>query len=304
MPVLPATTEQLALARRYVSLVAEARYAEAWQLLTPERQVAEPLDDFFSAWSAWGRVMADDEHQGALLWPSDEDEVRADVWLERPGGSGHRERIVLQLARSIEGWRIADERGQGHHERPGALVPASSADDVARRYVAENYGPMWLADLEVLDQEPFEGGEVVVFRVLNPLLDRKPEPTPTGILLFALPSQDGWQVAGGREIGTIVELGRYAVSCAWTWLRFTPGAPTVAAFYCSVEDSHIAAIELDTVEDHTFRTEVLGRRSVVFHYAWDSAARWPAQQPRSLRLYDAVGRLLDLPTSAMAGGQP
>jgi hypothetical protein len=50
--VLPDTTGQLALARRYLSLVAETRYADAWQLLTRERQVAEPLDEFVSAWRA------------------------------------------------------------------------------------------------------------------------------------------------------------------------------------------------------------------------------------------------------------
>jgi hypothetical protein len=163
---------------------------------------------------------------------------------------------------------------------------------------------MWLADFEVQDQEPFEGGEVVVFRVLNPLLDRKAEPTPTAMLLFAFPSQDGWQMAGGGDIGTVAELGRYAISCAWTWLRFTVGSPTVAAFYCSIEDSRVAAIELDTVEGHAFRAEVLGKRAVVFHYASDSAAHWPAQQPRPLRPYDAAGRLLDLSTSPTAGGQP
>jgi hypothetical protein len=144
----------------------------------------------------------------------------------------------------------------------------------------------------------------VIFRVLNPLLDRRPDPTSTAILLFLQPHGSGWQIAGGGGIGTIAEMDRDAVACAWTWLRFNTDQPTEAAFSCTIEDPRIAVIELDSVEGHRWVADVRGRRAVVFPYAWDMQSKWPAQQPRAIRLFDAAGRGLNLPTSPVAGEGP
>ena len=182
---------------------------------------------------------------------------------------------------------------------------ASTPTDLARTYVVANYGSLWLATLEVLQQEAFEDGQVVVFRVLNPLLEPKTAgPRPTAILLFARPQDGGWRMAGGGGIGTMVEMDRSAVGCAWTWLRFIAGEPTVAAFYCTVEDPHVAAIELERVDGAVQRREVVGQRAAVFPYAWDMGTKWPAQQPRAIRLFDTAGAPLALATSPTQGQQP
>jgi hypothetical protein len=112
-------------------------------------------------------------------------------------------------------------------------------------------------------------------------------------------------MVGGGAIGTVAALDEgWAVSCAWTWLRFVAGEPTVAAFYCAVEDPRVALVELERLDGDVQRAEVAGRQAVVFPYAWDMAARWPAQQPRAIRLYDRTGAALGLPTSPVAGGSP
>ena len=111
-------------------------------------------------------------------------------------------------------------------------------------------------------------------------------------------------MAGGGAIGTMVEMDRYAVGCAWTWLRFIAGEPTVAAFYCTVEDPHVAAIELERVDGAVQRREVVGQRAAVFPYAWDMGTKWPAQQPRAIRLFDTAGAPLALATSPTQGQQP
>ena len=108
-------------------------------------------------------------------------------------------------------------------------------------------------------------------------------------------------MAGGGSIGTIIEMGRYAVACAWTWLRFIAGPPTVAAFYCTVEDPRVAAIELERADGAVQRVDVVGKRAVVFPYAWDMPSKWPAQQPHAIRLFDTTGAPLALMTSLSAG---
>ena len=297
---LPVTSAQQAVVRQYLDLVAAERYADAWQLLTPERQGRETPEAFAADWRAWGRVVPEDG--SPFIWPAAEDQVRAEVWIQYSAGGGSRDRVLFDLQQVGGMWRIADEHGRGHHER-GSPTTSSTPTDLARTYVAGNYGSLWLSTLEVLDEEPFEDGQVVVFRVLDPLLEpRTAGPRPTAILLFALPQDGGWHMAGGGSIGTIIEMGRYAVACAWTWLRFIAGPPTIAAFYCTVEEPRVAASELERVDGAVQRVDVVGKRAVVFPYAWDMQSKWPAQQPHAIRLFDTTGAPLALMTSLSGGG--
>ena len=297
---LPDTSAQQALVRQYLELLAAERYADAWQLLSPDRQRRQPVASFEADWRARGRVALGRVGE-RFLWPADLDEVRADVWRDRPDGSGALERWRFWLAHLGSSVRVAEERPL---DPTASSALSRSPEDVVHRFVIANYGRLWLRTITILHQEPFADGQVVIFRVLNPLLDRRTDPTPTAIVLFLRPHATGWEMAGGGGIGTIAEMDRYAVACAWTWLQFGADEPTEAAFSCTIEDPRVAVLELESVEGHHWVADVRGRRAVVFPYAWDMGSTWPAQQPRTIRLFDAAGRALDLPTSPVAGERP
>jgi hypothetical protein len=299
---LPDTSAQKALARQYLELVTAERYTDAWQLLTPERQRRQSPDVFAADWQAWGRLLPDPSGN-LFVWPAADDEVRADVAIQYSATSWSRDHLSIDLERLANCWRIADEHGRGHHER-GVPTTAGAPTDLARNYVLGIYGSLWLATLDVLDQEPFEDGQVLIFRFVDPLLEpRTAGPRPIAVLLFAEMRDGGWGMSGGGAIGTVAEVDRYAVSCAWTWLRDNEG-PTVAAFYCTVEDPRVAAIELERVDGRVQRLDVTGKRAAMFPYAWDMQTKWPAQQPRAIRLFDIAGNALPLSTSSVIGQAP
>ncbi len=102
----------------------------------------------------------------------------------------------------------------------------------------------------------------------------------------------------------LAELDHYAVSCAWTWLRYNTGQPTVGALYCTVEDPRVAAVELERADGAGQQMAVVGKRAVVFPYARDMQTKRPAQQPRAIRLFDDTGARLGFGTSAVADGLP
>jgi hypothetical protein len=186
--------------------------------------------------------------------------------------------------------------------RSAGTLPRSP-EEAVWQYVAGTWGPLSLPTLALRDQEPFADGQVVVFRVLHPLLNQRPNPTPAAILLFLQPHGRSWDMAAGGAIGTIAGMDRYAVSCAWTWLRDIVGEPTVAAFYCTVEDPRVTAIELERVDGAVQRVDATGKRAVLFPYAWEMRMKWTAQQPRAIHLLDAAGAPLALATSPVAGGE-
>ncbi len=143
---------------------------------------------------------------------------------------------------------------------PLATFPA----ELVWQGVAAAYGALWLASVEILDQEPSADGQVLVYRVLDPLVEpRTAGPRPVAILLFARPVQGGWQTAGGGAIGTIALMDHFAVSCAWTWLRDIAGEPTIAAFYCTVENPRVAAIELERMDGAVQRVAALALKTSV-----------------------------------------
>jgi len=181
-----------------------------------------------------------------------------------------------------------------------------SPADVARTFAVKNYGLRSLPTVAVLDEEPLGDDQAIVFRVRNTGLPLAAAgPRPTAVALGVRTNGLTWEMIGGGAIGTVATLDEgWAVSCAWTWLRFAVDEPPLAAFYCAVDDPRVASVELERIDGAVQRADTAGRRAVVFPYAWDMAARWPAQQPRAIRLYDAAGAPLALPTSPVAGGAP
>ncbi|MBV8716904.1 MAG: hypothetical protein JOZ65_17735 [Chloroflexi bacterium] len=118
-----------------------------------------------------------------------------------------------------------------------AGVPPLSPVEVAERFVLLNYGSSELDSFQVLHQEPFGDGQLVVFRFFNSRLSGGAR--PTAVLVRARPRGYIWEQAGGGAIGTVavVDAG-YAVSCAWTWIDLDgSAAASTAGFYCAVDDS-------------------------------------------------------------------
>ncbi len=300
--MLPDTNAQQAVVRQYLDLLAASRYSDAWQLLSPSRQSDQSLDQFTATWPARGRVVITDErspYAKTFLWPAAIDQVRAS-FMVRESHSGGEQTWSFTVAQSGGAWRLTEEQSLGSFD--AEEPPASSPVKAVERAVRMSYGPIWLPSITILYNEPYDEGRVIIFRVLNPLLEPKEKgPRPTAIMYYLRPDQGGWTIASGGSIETVVETGVYPVACAWTWLRFpvshAPDAPATAAFYCTVEDPRVAMIKLQRVDGVVQRANVLGKQAVVFPYAASFHTPWLAQHPAAIRLFDATGQPLDLPTS-------
>ncbi|MGH2458879.1 MAG: hypothetical protein ACRDIY_08425 [Chloroflexota bacterium] len=296
---LASTGAQQVAVRQYIQDVATGQYAAAWKMLTPERQRRQSVDRFADLWRGRGQVLWG---TGDLfLWPAAIDEVRARFWVQHANGGGI-ETFAFHLDPVAGEWRIADEQEFRLQADTNPRALTASPSDFARALVRNVYGPIYLPTFRMLDDEPYEGGRIVVFRFLDPLIGPKEEgPHPTAMLLYLRPENGGWGMYGGGAIGTLAEPVLGAVVCAWTWIHLAGweprNLPRTAAFYCTVGDPRVAAVEIKRVDGGVQRARVNGRQAVVFPYVWDSPTKlWPAQLPTSIRLFDTNGQPLDLST--------
>jgi len=285
------TSAQQALVGDYLHLVHDHRYADAWELLSPERQKRESLDQLVASWRSRGEVSF--AYPPALVtWPGAYDEVRAMVVLMREN-DGSRTQMIFTLVPVQGNWRITGERAVLPSTGPEP-PPPRTIDQLIRHGIDTTWGSLWVPTARILEQEPFQDGQIVLYRVLVPSNDDQGSIYREVLLAFVRPYQGGWGFFGGGYIGTVISIdARYAVQCAWTWISMRDG---VAGFYCLVQDPRIATVELVRKDGGVMRQLVNGRPAIAFPYLWDEGhKRWPDQHPRAIHLYDSRGRPLDLP---------
>lgn len=287
------TATQQALVSNYLHLIHDHRYAEAWALLSPERQKREPLDRFVDDWRTRGEVSF--AYPTALVtWPAAYDDVRAMVVLMHEN-SGGRETLDVKLVPVQGQWRIDDERVWGPSARSAPLAPPT-VEGLIRDAVLFRWGSLWVPTMRILESEPFRDGRIVIYRALVPSNHDQDVIYREVVLEYARSYDGGWGFFGGGYIGTVIGIDpRDAVQCAWTWISLADG---VAGFYCLVQDPRVATVELVRTDGGVMRQDVNGRQAIVFPYSWDAShQRWPDQQPRAIRIFDSRGQSLDLPTS-------
>lgn len=307
------------LVRRYLALVGDGRYDEAWGLLSGARQRGESAARLADRWRTRGAVQLD-RGGGAIVWLADEREIWARFWVAGGGGAGGVEEWSFALIEEDGAWRID---GEGRRV-PGELSPAQTPQDLAHAYITALFGPRWTATLVQLSDDPYADGRVLVFRLLDPTTGEEPQPIAMPIVARPAVGRGIWTLAGGGGLGSVAPVGRYAVSCARTWLSppgfaaggepgsppavaatptaaLDPGSRGVAAFFCTIEDPRVAALEVVRLGGETAQRPATGRGAVVFPFDELSSTAGPC--PQAIRLFTAAGEVLSLPTSpTIAGG--
>ena len=307
------TRERVGLVRRYLALVSERRYDEAWELLSAARRRGESAPRLADRWRARGAVQLD-RGDGAAIWLADELEVRSRFWVDQSRGAGGIEQWSFTLIEEDGIWRIDAEGRWGL----GELSPAPTPQDLARAYITALYGPLWAATLVQLSEDPYTDGHVLVFRLLDPTIGEVPQSVAMPIVALSAAGRGGWTLSGGGGLGSVAPVGRYAASCARTWLSppgfearggtalpsavaatpaatGEPGPRGVAAFFCTVEDPRVATVEVVLPGGAVERRPAAGRQAVVFPFQDRAGAAVPC--PQAIRLFDVSGEILPLPTS-------
>lgn len=147
LAALPDTSAQQALVRQYVADLAAGRHADAWHLLTPQRQGRESVDQCAAQWRQREVILP--KSGNLVIWPAAIDEIR--VWATVKGSRGAGREVIAFTLSKVDGqWRVADEKKTSPppNTAPGTLPTSPAA--FARQSVAAEYGSLYLATFRML----------------------------------------------------------------------------------------------------------------------------------------------------------
>ncbi|HVA25648.1 MAG TPA: hypothetical protein VMW62_14790 [Chloroflexota bacterium] len=279
LPNLSAYDPQVEVTKQYLLALTSLNYSAAYQLLAPSVRAGLTPAQF----------EADRRAEGVLgqpaVWADDSSSTRAEYVLGKPDGSSdtRRHRFALQQ----EGGRWWVDR-----ETPldTSLPAAPNLSAAMHQFVLQRAGHVWVNSVELLRQEGFEGGQLLLFSYI--------EPRPAGILTaerlavltYYKDQGDGWHFQGGGSYGLAAGMNMADVSLGFT--AFGPDQQ-YTAYYGVVENTN--AVTLAFVEPNGARhsQNVKGQRTVLFLNERNPFEQLPFRQPfNSISVKDAYGNTL------------
>src|SRR5207248_3656228 len=148
---------QVSLTRDYLLALTTLNYTAAYELLAPSIRGSIDQTQFIAARRAEG-VLGQ-----PAVWPDDETTTRAEYVLGRPGESTSAQRHRFLLKREDGRWwmdhEVASAAGQ-------SIAPSLKA--AMQQFVLQRAGKLWAGSVELLRQEGFEGGQLLLFSYIEP----------------------------------------------------------------------------------------------------------------------------------------
>ncbi|HEY8695209.1 MAG TPA: hypothetical protein VIR57_20970 [Chloroflexota bacterium] len=276
---LAAYERQVDITKRYLLALTGLDYAAAYDLLAPSVRAGLPRAQF----------EADRRAEGVLgqpvVWADDPTSTRAEYVLGKPDGSSdtRRHRFLLKLE---------DGRWWLDRETPidASLPPAPNLSAAMNRFVLQRAGSIWVNSVELLRQEGFEGGQLLLFSYI--------EPRPPGILTaerlavlsWYVNEGDGWHFRGGGSTGLPAGMSTADVSLGFT--AFGPDQQ-YTAYYGVVENTNAVSLAFEEPNGARHSQNVKGQRTVLFLNERNPFEQLPFRQPfNSISVKDVYGNRL------------
>jgi hypothetical protein len=220
-----------------------------------------------------------------VVWADDPTSTRAEYVLGKPDGSSETRRHRFSLKQEGGRWWVDREA-----PLESSLPVAPSLNAAMAEYVQQRAGKIWVSSVELLRQEGFEGGQLLLFSYI--------EPHPTGILTsgrvavlnYYVHGANGWTFAGGGGTGLVAGMNLADVSMGFT--SFGPDQRYVA-YYGVVENTNAVSLTFEEPNGARHSQSLKGQRTLLFLNERNPFEQLPFRQPfKSIAVKDVYGNNL------------
>jgi hypothetical protein len=279
LPNLSAYEPQVSLTREYLGDLVTMNYAAAYQLLAPSVRGSLSQQQF----------EADRRTDGVLgqpvIWADDQTSTRAEYVLARSDGSNDTRRHRFLLKREDGRWWI-------DHETPvdSNLPVASSLSAAMSQYVQQRAGKIWAPSAELLRQETFQGGQLLLFSYIEPKPATVLNAERVAVLNYYVNTAGGWQFQGGGATGLAAGMNLADVAMGFT--AFGPDQQ-YTAYYGVIENANTVALTFEEPNGAPHSENVKSRKTVLYLNERNPYEPLPFSRPfKSLGAKDLYGNNL------------
>ncbi|MBV8086862.1 MAG: hypothetical protein JO247_18810 [Chloroflexi bacterium] len=205
LPGVNAYDPQVSITREYLNELVSLNYQAAYQLIAPSVRGSLSEADFEAARRKEGVLTPPN------VWPDDQTTTRAAYVLGRPDGSQDNARHRFQLSYEQGRWWLDQEA-----PLPAAPGPAPSLTAALTSYVQQQAGQVWTKSVELLRQEGFEGGQLLLFSYIDPAPPTSASAERMAVLSWYVNGPAGWTFSGGGSAGLEAGMGIADVSMGFT----------------------------------------------------------------------------------------
>lgn len=283
---------QVTVTQEYLQDLARLNYAAAYQLVAPSARAGLSEAQFESQHRQEG-VLGQ-----ATVWPDDTTSTRAEYVVGRADGSSDTRRHRFLLKSEQGRWWIDREVSL-----PTTLAPSPTLNAAMTDYVEQRAGRIWTASIELLRQEAFADGQLLLFSYIEPRPANVLMSERVAILTYYVDGRQGWQFQGGGNTGLTAGMGMADVAMGFT--AFGPNQRYVA-YYGVIENTNAVTLSFQEPNRGKHSEDVKGQRTVLFLNERNPYEQLPFSQPFvSLQVKDAAGNSLrtnpEVPTQAASG---
>lgn len=276
---LSAYDGQVDVTKKYLLALASLDYAGAYKLLAPTTRASLSQAQF----------EADRRAEGVLgqptVWPDDASSTRAEYVLGKPDGGSDMRRHRFVLVQDEGRWWM--DREVPIEDRPAAAPNLNAA---MTQYVLNRAGRLWVNSIELLRQEGFEGGQLLLFSYIEPHPSTILTAERQAILTYYVNSPDGWHYAGGGEAG--LPAGMSLADVAMGFTAFGPNQEYVA-YFGVIENANAVSLSFQEPNGAGHTENVKSQRTVLFLNERNPFEQPPFRQPfKSITVKDVYGNKL------------
>jgi hypothetical protein len=276
LPGLDAYDPQVSVTQEYLKDLVALNYQAAYQLVAPSIRASLTEDEFEAARRTDGVLTP------PIVWPDDQTTTRAAYVLGRPDGSKEDTRHRFQLSYEQGRWWLQREVAL-----PAAPGPAPSLTAALTAYVQQQVGQVWTKSIELLRQEGFEGGQLLLFSYIDPAPPTSVSAERMAVLSWYMNGSDGWTFSGGGSSGLEAGMGIADVSMGFT--AFGPNQQ-YTAYYGVVENTNAVTLTFQEPNGAGHTMPLKGQQTILLTNDRNPYEQLPFAAPfKSLAVKDVYG---------------